>query len=141
VNDDFAERATPGLHATTGLRFFGWIIGGSHPVEVATDWLTSAWGQDAGNHTASPAAAAETKTVRWLLNLVDFPRQSSVGFVTGATIVNVVCLAAARGEVLRRVGWDVERKGFFGAPSIHIPIRDEAHTTYSRLFSTSDRHD
>ncbi|MBZ6076248.1 pyridoxal phosphate-dependent decarboxylase family protein [Microvirga puerhi] len=127
---ELVERATPGLHATTGPRFFGWVIGGSHPVGVAADWLTSAWGQNAGNHTASPAAAAaETISARWLLDLLDLPREASVGFVTGATVANFVCLAAARSEVLRRADWDVERNGLFGAPPIHVLIGDEAHTT------------
>lgn len=130
---DLVERAEPGLHATTGPRFFGWVIGASHPVGVAADWLTSAWGQNAGNHTASPAAAAaETISAWWLLDLLDLPKESSIGFVTGATVANFVCLAAARGEVLRRVGWDVERDGLFSAPPIHVVIGDEAHTT---LFS------
>lgn len=127
---DLVERASPGLHATTGPRFFGWVIGASHPVGVAADWLTSAWGQNAGNHTASPAAAAaETVSARWLLDLLDLPREASVGFVTGATVANFVCLAAARGAVLRRVGWDVERSGLFGAPPIHVLIGEEAHAT------------
>lgn len=130
VIDDLAARAEPGLNATTGSRFFGWVIGGSHEVSVAADWLTSAWGQNAGNHHAMPsAAAAETVAARWLLELLDLPRESSVGFVTGATVANFVCLAAARGEVLRRVGWDVEAKGLFGAPPISVLIGDDAHTT------------
>ncbi len=127
---DLADRAEPGLHAKTGARFFGWVIGGSHPVGVAADWLTGAWGQNAGNHTASPAAAAaEAVAADWLLELLDLPRQSSVGFVTGATVANFVCLAAARGEVLRRVGWNVDADGLFGAPPITVLIGDDAHTT------------
>ncbi|RUV38034.1 aspartate aminotransferase family protein, partial [Mesorhizobium sp. M1A.T.Ca.IN.004.03.1.1] len=35
-----SDGAEPGLHATTGPRFFGWVIGGSHPVGVAADFLT-----------------------------------------------------------------------------------------------------
>ena len=43
---------------------------------VAADWLTSAWGQNAGNHQASPAAAAvETVAASWLLELLDLPRR------------------------------------------------------------------
>ena len=135
VLDDLVRRATPGLHATAGSRFFGWVIGASNPVGVAADWLTSAWGQNAGNHTASPAAAAcETVAARWLLDLLDLPRSASVGFVTGATVANFVALAAARGEVLRRLGWDVEAKGLFGAPAIRVLIGEEAHSTvYSAL--------
>jgi glutamate/tyrosine decarboxylase-like PLP-dependent enzyme len=130
VLDDLVTRAAPGLHTHIGPRFFGWVAGASHPVGVAADWLTSAWGQNAANHAAAPAAAAaETIAARWLLDLLDLPPQAAVGFVTGATVANFVCLAAARGEVLRQVGWDVETKGLFGAPPIHIVIGDEAHAT------------
>ena len=135
VIDALVAHAVPGLRATTGPRFFGWVIGASHPVGVAADWLTAAWGQNAGNHTASPAAAAaETVAARWLLDLFDLPRESSVGFVTGATLANFVCLAAARGAVLRRAGWDVEGDGLFGAPPIEVVIGEEGHSTvYSAL--------
>jgi glutamate/tyrosine decarboxylase-like PLP-dependent enzyme len=127
---DLVRAAEPGLNAMTGPRFFGWVIGGSHPVGVAADWLTSAWGQNAGNHQASPAAAAaEAVAAEWMLELLDLPRTSSVGFVTGATVANMVGLAAARGEVLRRVGWDVEAQGLFGAPPITVLIGDDAHST------------
>jgi glutamate/tyrosine decarboxylase-like PLP-dependent enzyme len=130
VLDDLVQRATPGLHACAGSRFFGWVIGGSHPVGVSADWMTSAWGQNAGNHTASPAAAAcETVAARWLLDILDLPREASVGFVTGATVANFVALAAARGEVLHRLGWDVEAKGLFSAPPIRVLIGEEAHST------------
>lgn len=130
VIDDLVVTATPGLRAMTGPRFFGWVIGASHPVGVAADFLTSAWGQNAGNHFASPAAAAaETVAARWLLDLLDLPRQCSVGFVTGATAANYVGLAAARGAVLKRAGWDVNADGLFGAPPIHVVIGDDAHTT------------
>jgi len=130
VIDDLVMRSTPGLRAMTGPRFFGWVIGASHPVGVAADWLTAAWGQNAGNHEASPAAAAaETVAAKWLLDLLDLPREASVGFVTGATVANFVCLAAARGAVLRRVGWNVEANGLFGAPPIHVLIGDDAHAS------------
>lgn len=55
---ELINRADPGLHAHIGPRFFGWVAGASHPVGVAADWLTSAWGQNAANHVAAPAAAA-----------------------------------------------------------------------------------
>src|SRR5579862_5879370 len=127
VIDDLVGRSTPGLRAMTGPRFYGWVIGASHPVGVAADWLTAAWGQNAGNHEASPAAAAaETVAAKWLLDLLDLPREASVGFVTGATVANFVCLAAARGAVLRRVGWNAEANGLFGAPPIHVVIGDDA---------------
>lgn len=130
VIDRLAALAAPGLHAMVGRRFFGWVIGSSHPVGVAADWLTAAWGQNAGNPLASPAAAAcETVAAQWLLELLDLPRQASVGFVTGATMANFVGLAAARGAVLRRAGWDADAQGLFGAPPITVLIGEEAHAT------------
>src|SRR5262249_50246388 len=119
-----------GLAAMTGPRFFGWVIGGTEPAGVAADWLTSAWGQNTGNALATPSASVvEEVAGHWLLDLMDLPRESSVGFVTGATMANFTCLAAARSEVLRRVGWDTEDQGLFGAPPIHVVLGEEAHST------------
>lgn len=127
---ELVERATPGIRASTGPRFFGWVIGQSHPTGVAADWLTSAWGQNAANLSAAPAASAiEAVAAGWLLDLLGLPASASVGFVTGATVANFVCLAAARSEVLRRVGWDVEGDGMFGAPPITVLIGADAHAT------------
>jgi len=143
IVEDLVRLAGPGLHAATGPRFHGWVIGGSHPVGVAADWLTAAWGQNAGNHIASPAAAAaEAVAEQWLLDILRLPLGASVGFVTGATVANFVCLAAARGAVLRRVGWDVERQGLFGAPVVNLLIGEEAHATvFSALQFLGFGHD
>lgn len=132
---ELVANATPGLRAISNPGFFGWVMGGSHTTGVAADWLTSAWGQNAGNAVATPAAAAAEKvSADWLLELLDLPRSASVGFVTGATVANFVGLAAARSEQLRRVGWDVEQDGLFGAPAIDVLIGADAHATvYSAL--------
>ena len=127
---ELIERATPGIRASTGPRFFGWVIGNSHPTGVAADWLVSAWGQNVGNIQAAPALSAiEAVAAHWLLDILDLPREASIGFVTGATVANFVCLAAARSEVLRRVGWDVEADGLIGAPPVRVLIGADAHAT------------
>jgi glutamate/tyrosine decarboxylase-like PLP-dependent enzyme len=130
VIGELIEKVPAGLAAITGPRFFGWVIGASEPAGVAADWLTSGWAQNTGNAQATPSACAvEEIAGRWLLDLLDLPRESSVGFVTGATMANFTCLAAARSEVLRRVGWDVESSGLFGAPPVHVVLGEEAHST------------
>lgn len=127
---ELIAKAQGGLRAMTAPRFFGWVIGSSHPTGVAADWLTSAWGQNAANVVAAPAASAvEAVVAGWVLDLLDLPRECSVGLVSGATVANTVCLAAARGEVLRRAGWDVETRGLYGAPEITVAIGDDAHAT------------
>ncbi|MBI3438559.1 MAG: aspartate aminotransferase family protein [Proteobacteria bacterium] len=127
---ELMEKAPGGLAAITGPRFFGWVIGASEPAGVAADWLTSAWAQNTGNAQATPSASAvEEVASRWLLDLLGLPSGCSVGFVTGATMANFTCLAAARNEVLRRVGWNVESDGLFGAPPVHVVLGEEAHST------------
>ena len=85
VIDALNAAAEPGLTASVGPRFFGWVIGASEPVGVAADMLTSVWGQNAGPYACSPAAAmAEKVAARWLLDMLRLPGESSVGLVTGA---------------------------------------------------------
>ena len=127
---ELIQLAEPGLAAITAPRFFGWVMGGSNPTGVAADWLTSIWGQNAGNHVATPAAAAaETASATALLDLLHLPLEASVGFVTGATMASFTCLAAARSAVLRRAGYDLEANGMAGAPPITIVLGEEAHST------------
>ncbi len=130
VIEALAQAAEPGLTAMRGPRFFGWVIGASHEVGVAADWLTSAWGQNAGMYAGTPAAAVAEKVAgEWLLDILRLPQSASVGFVTGATMANFVGLAAARNEVLRGAGWDVEARGLYGAPRVRVLLGADAHTT------------
>lgn len=134
VIEALAAEATPGLMPITGPRFFGWVMGGSHPAGVAADWLVSAWGQNVAFHSPTPAAAAiEEVAERWLVDLLDLPIGSSVGFSTGATVANATCLAAARTGVLLQAGWDPDADGLFGAPPVNVLIGADAH---SSLFSS-----
>ncbi|MEX0350788.1 MAG: aspartate aminotransferase family protein [Paracoccaceae bacterium] len=127
---ELAETAAQGLMPMAHPRFFGWVLGGSAPAGVAADWLVSAWGQNAAFHSSSPAVSAlEQVAERWLLDILDLPRESAVGFVTGATVGNFTALAAARGAVLRRHGWDPDQDGLFGAPPVRVFLGDDAHTS------------
>ncbi|MGB0747323.1 MAG: pyridoxal phosphate-dependent decarboxylase family protein [Magnetospiraceae bacterium] len=128
VIDELINAAEPGLVGSTDPNFFAWVVGGSSPVGVAADWLTSAWGQNAALYQSSPAAAiAEEAVEAWLLDLLDLPRESSVGFVSGATMATLVGLAAARADVLQRFGHDFEANGFQGAPLARIYLSEDAH--------------
>jgi glutamate/tyrosine decarboxylase-like PLP-dependent enzyme len=130
VIEQLASAADPGLVASQGPRYFGFVTGGSVPVAVAADWLTSAWDQNTALYVMSPAAAAVEHVVAgWLLDLLKLPRECTVGFVTGATMANVTALAAARHEVLRRAGWDVEAQGLQGAPRVTVIAGAGAHVS------------
>jgi glutamate/tyrosine decarboxylase-like PLP-dependent enzyme len=128
VIEELVAAAEPGLVATAGPRYFGFVTGGSLPAALAADWLTSAWDQLAGAFVASPAAAAaEAVAGDWMAELFGLPAGVSCGFVTGATVANFTALAAARRAVLLRRGVDVDRVGLVGAPPVHVLVGEERH--------------
>jgi glutamate/tyrosine decarboxylase-like PLP-dependent enzyme len=127
---DLVRTADPGLTATPGGRFYGFVVGGSHPVALAADWLTSAWDQNAGLSAMAPAAAAaETVAARWVIDLLGLPAGTTVGVVTGGMMANFTGLAAGRHAVLARAGWDVERRGLTGAPPVRVVVGADRHDT------------
>lgn len=128
VIDQLAAWAEPGLASNGSPRFFGFVNGGTQPAALGADWLATAWDQNAGLRAMAPAAAAaETVAAEWLLDLLDLPRDSSVGFVTGATMANFTGLAAARQAVLARAGYDVERLGLVGCPPVRVLVGADRH--------------
>jgi glutamate/tyrosine decarboxylase-like PLP-dependent enzyme len=124
-------RAADGaLAPTAGGRFFAYVIGGTHPAGVATEFLNAAWDDKPGTPLVTPFGCAVDGLVgEWVLELLDLPRESSVGIVTGASMGNFLGIAAARHALLKRTGWDVEAQGLFGAPPITVLISEEAHPT------------
>jgi glutamate/tyrosine decarboxylase-like PLP-dependent enzyme len=130
VVDTLVRLAQPGLMAMSSGRFFGWVIGGTLPASLGADWLVSTWDQNAAMRYASPATAAiEQVAGEWLLDVLGLPAGSDVGFTTGATMANWTGLAAARGYLLDRVGWDVNTNGLQGAPRITVLAGAERHTS------------
>ena len=130
IVEALAVAADPGLVGTAGPRYFGFVIGGSLPAALATDWLVSTWDQNGAMYVISPAAAvAEEVAGGWLVELLGLPSGTSVGFVTGATMANFTALASARHSVLAAAGWDVERLGLQGAPPVTVVTHEGTHVT------------
>ncbi len=124
---------SPATMAMAGPRFFGFVIGSALPAAVAASWLASAWDQNAGLDEATPSASRlEQIALRWLLDVLQLPPETSAGYVTGATMASFTCLAAARHAVLARVGWDVEGDGLIGAPPIEVVVGAEVHPTLTK---------
>ena len=115
---ELARDLGPYVTAHASGRFFGFVIGGLHPASWGAELLVSTWDQNAGLFPPTPGVAvAEEIAAEWLVDLLGLPPRSSVGFVTGGQMANFTCLAAARHEVLRQAGWDVEADGLLGAPA------------------------
>ena len=124
------EAGSPATVASAGPRYFGFVIGGALPVAVAVSWLLAAWDQNVALSVMSPAAAKlDEVALDWVAELLGLPAGTGGGFVTGATMANVSCLAAARDAVLTEAGWDAVADGLVGAPPVQVVVGAEAHAS------------
>ncbi len=130
VLEALCTKAEPGLTAMSSPRFFGFVIGGTYPVAMAADWLTSAWDQNAGLREVTPAHSAAREAVEgWFTDLLGLPPGTTMGTVTGGLMANFTGLAAGRNAVLAAAGWDVEALGLQGAPRVRVLVGEERHDT------------
>jgi glutamate/tyrosine decarboxylase-like PLP-dependent enzyme len=91
------EISSPATVTSTGSRYFGFVTGGVLPAVLAANWLAGAWDQNAVFTVTLPVAAAlEEIVLGWLREIFALPASCGAGFVTGATMANFSCLAAAQ---------------------------------------------
>ncbi len=133
VIDELVRDTDGGLMGSTSGRFFGWVIGGTLPVAIAADWLTSTWDQNAASNLTAPAeAVVEDVCGEWMKELLGLPEAASFAFVTGCQMAHTTALAAARHKLLRDRGWDVEAAGLSGAPPLAILTTESRHESILR---------
>lgn len=133
VIDELVRDTEGGIIGSGSGRFFGWVIGGTLPVALAADWLTSAWDQNGASNLTAPAeAVVEEVCGAWAKELFGIPQSASFAFVTGCQMAHTTALAAARHKLLRDRGWDVERSGLFGAPPLRLLTTQNRHESILR---------
>ena len=131
-----ARFGAPASVAQTGGRYFGFVNGGVLPAALAVRWLTDFWDQNTPLYATSPVAARiETITEGWLRELFSLPRGTVAGFVSGSSLANFCALAAARKHKFERLGWDINRRGFAGAPELRIVASRGAHGTLAKAIA------
>ncbi|MBD1600860.1 pyridoxal phosphate-dependent decarboxylase family protein [Pseudomonas typographi] len=127
------EVGSPATTASNGPRYFGFVIGAALPAAAAVERLMLAWDQCASTFDNSPVSATlERVAARWVLDVLDLPGDSAVGFGTSATACTLAALVAARRTLLARQGWDFDRDGLLGAPEIRVVVSELAHITVKK---------
>ncbi len=131
---ELLDRAgSPATIASAGPRYFGFVTGGALPATVAAHWLATAWDQNSALSVMSPVAVRlEQVALGWVRELLDLPAGCRGHFVTGTTMGNLVGLAAARHALLTRAGHDIEGRGLYGAPPLHVVVGEQAHAVIYR---------
>jgi len=126
----------PATVATSGGRYFGFVIGGTLPAAVAASWLANVWDQNAAFRVMSPIAAElEDVVLQWVCQVFGLPGDCEGGLVTCATTANFTALAAARQALLTKQGWNVADDGMFGAPPIRVVVGEEVHASVLKALS------
>lgn len=121
---------SPATVAQTGGRYFGFVNGGVIPTALAARWIADTWDQNPALYVISPVVAKlEQVCERWLRELLGLPSDTVAGFVGGTSTATMCGLAAARYTILKRLGWDVNADGLFGAPPFRVVVSDQAHGT------------
>src|SRR3989454_5058268 len=110
-------------------RFFGWVNSPPAPLGVLADFLAAAMNPSCagGDHAA---IYVERATVRWLMELIGFPTEGSMGLLaSGGSTATLVALAAARPPAAAVDGWNGRTDGLPRArPRLRIYGTPDAHS-------------
>ncbi len=108
-------------------RFFGYITSSPAPIGILGDFLAAAVNANVGAWRLAPIASEiEAQAVRWVAELIGYPRECGGLFVSGGNMANFVGLLAARAAAAR---WDVRRTGLAASPTrLRVYASVETHT-------------
>ena len=111
-------------------RFLGYVTASPAPIGLLADFLAAAVNANTGAWRLSPMASEiESQTIRWLADLVGYPRGGGL-MVSGGNMANIVALIAARRAA---APWDVQRAGVQATgPRLRVYATREAHTWLSK---------
>jgi glutamate/tyrosine decarboxylase-like PLP-dependent enzyme len=95
-------------------RFFGYITAAPAHIGILGDFLAAAVNQNVGSFTLAPVATEiEAQTIRWIAELIGYPRTCGGILVSGGNMANFVGFFAARaakgGANLRAEGLRADR--------------------------------
>lgn len=136
VVEMLARHGAPATTTQLGGRYFGFVTGSATPAGLAAKILATYWDQNAAMAVMSPVTARlEAVVESWLAELFGLPIGTAVGFVSGTAVANFAGLAAGRYRLLKRLGWDVNAEGLFGAPRLRVITSEHAHSAVHRAMA------
>jgi aromatic-L-amino-acid decarboxylase len=107
-------------------RFFGYITSAPAPIGILGDFLAAAVNANVGGWRLGPMATEiEAQAVRWVAELIGYPRTCGGLFVSGGNMANFVGLLAARAAA---ADWDLRKGGVAGAGSRPLRVYASAET-------------
>jgi len=130
------QYGTPNTIAQIGGKYFGFVNGGAVPASLGVKWLSDVWDQCGGLYLTSPInAKLETVCESWLKDIFQLPKETVAGFVSGTSMANLCGMAAARYQLLKNQGWDINENGLNGAPPIRIIAHEQTHASIKKTLA------
>lgn len=121
---------------TAGPRCFHFVIGGSTPAALAADLVAVAHDTLTYTWVLSPVGVQmEMQALDWLKDLFGLPKSWAGTMVTGATMANFVCLAAARQWWGEQHGVDVSEVGLAGLPQVPVLTSGFVHASTLKVLA------
>jgi len=106
-------------------RFWGYITSSAAPIGALGELLAAAVNPNVGAWLLSPMASEiEAQTIRWIAEMLDYPKDCAGLFVSGGNMANLVCFLAARQA---KGGHDLRTKGIAEA-KLRVYCSKETHT-------------
>jgi glutamate/tyrosine decarboxylase-like PLP-dependent enzyme len=109
-------------------RFWGYVTSPAAPIGILGDLLASAVNPNIGSWTLAPMATEiEAQSVRWIAELIGYPRNCEGLLVSGGNMANFVGFLVARAN---RADWDIRKVGIRhpDAKNLRVYASSETHT-------------
>lgn len=108
-------------------KFWGYITAAGAPIGILADFLAAAVNPNVGAFTLSPMATEiEAQTIRWIADLIGYPRTCGGLLVSGGNMANFVCFLAARKA---KAAWPLQSEGLAaGNTQLVAYVSQETHT-------------
>jgi glutamate/tyrosine decarboxylase-like PLP-dependent enzyme len=129
IVERFRRAVLPHAMGNGHPRFFGWVNSPPAPLGVLADFLAAAMNPSCagGDHAA---IYVERAAVRWLMELIGFPTDGSMGLLaSGGSVASLIGLATARHRAAVQDGWNVRGEGLQGGrPSLVLYTSEQGHS-------------
>src|SRR5258708_14966720 len=128
IVDFFQEHILPHPMGNGHPRFFGWVNSPPAHLGILAELLAATMDPSCagGDHAA---IYLEHCVTRWLLELLGFPTEGSMGLlVSGGSMASLTCLAAARYWACKAMGRDVREEGLFNQVPLALYLSEEGHS-------------
>jgi glutamate/tyrosine decarboxylase-like PLP-dependent enzyme len=121
---------------TSGPRCYHFVIGGNTPAAHGADLVAAAFDVITYTWVVSPVGVRmELRALEWLKELLGIPENMTGVMVTGATMANFTCLAAARQWWGEQHGFDVSETGMAGKPQMPVLTSGYVHAATRKVLA------